>query len=76
MTLASLFAEQLHQNVQIFGSDVPATEFVRAISKARQLLLPVPAGASTDPRDILPDPRHHSYTPHRGAHAHCRQRCL
>lgn len=68
--------EQLHQNVQIFGSDVPAAQLVRAISKARQLLLPVPAGATTDTRNILTDPRNHSDTPHRGAHPHCRQRCL
>lgn len=30
-----LLAEQLHQDVQVFGSDVPTIEFVRAISATR-----------------------------------------
>lgn len=36
----------------------------------------MPAGASDDPRYLLLDPHHYSHTPYRGAHAHCRQRCL
>lgn len=67
-----LFIEQLHKDVQVFGSDVPTIEFVRAISAARQLLLPMPAGASNDTRHILFDPHYDSYTAHRGTYAHCR----
>ena len=36
----------------------------------------MPAGASDDTRDILSHTNHNSDTSYRGAHAHCRQRCL
>lgn len=56
--------EQLHQDVQVQRGDVPAAEPARAVPAARQLLLPVPAGAAAHPGHLLADADHHRHPAH------------
>lgn len=65
--------EQLHQDVEVLDHHVPATEPAGAVPAARELLLPVPAGAAADPGHLLAHADHHRHPTHRGARPHCRQ---
>lgn len=71
-----LITEQLYQNIKIFRVDVPATEPVRAVPKAGELLFSVPSSAPTYPSYQQFDAHHHSYPLDWGARSHCRQRRL
>lgn len=70
LTATVVVPEQLHQDVQVLGGDVSAAEPAGAVPAARQLLLPVPAGAAADPGHILADAHHHGHTADRGASPH------
>lgn len=65
--------EQLHQNFQVHGADVSASEPLRAVPAARQLLFPVPAGAAADPGHLVADMDHHRGAAYRCAAAHRHQ---
>lgn len=65
--------EQLHQDLEVLDHHVPATESAGAVPTARELLLPVPAGAAADPGHLLAHADHHRHPAHRGARPHRRQ---
>lgn len=72
LTSALIVTEQLHQNIEVLYSNVPAAELAGAVPAAGQFLLPVPAGAAADPGHLVADSYHHRHPTNRSVGTHRR----